>query len=391
MDLTRPILYRGFYLNVGNDDIAVTGGGAAGSGITGCTVESFDLSDVDVIQWNEKRSQSDGNDAGDVFQGMRRIRMAGTLYGLTRNDLFDDLFTLRAALNPVLAQREEPLDYGYRPLYFSVPTNRVADYPSGAIDLFVNAMPRAFQQTTSSDQLGGDDDDSLAVPWQATLLCKDPGIYGADAVEVDFTATANFAGTTTAVFATDLFTTSVAHGLVAGDRITFSSITGGAGLATGTAYYVISSGLDATHFKVSLTSGGSAVDITGTNVTAATWVKSSTASGTWTNRGTYLGVVDFVVEVGAGAGSISATVGDSVFTVSVPASTVNRIIRVKGADKMVTFEENSVETPQMSKITFTGDTDYPLVDPGDTPYSVTFHGMSGVVAGSYMRFFEQYA
>jgi hypothetical protein len=228
------------------------------------------------------------------------------------------------------------------------------------------------------------------VPWQATLLCKDPGIYGADAVEVDFTATANFAGTTTGVAATNLISTSAVHGLVAGSRVTFSSLTGGAGLVTGTTYYVIASGLTTTAFKVSLTSGGTEVDFT-TALTAATWVKSSTASGTWTNRGTYLGVVDFVVEVGAGAGSISATVGDSVLTVAVPASTVNRIIRIKGGDKIVTFEENSVETPQMSRITFTGDTTYPLVDPGDTPYSVTFHGMSGVVTGSYMRFFEQYA
>lgn len=390
MDLTRTILYRGYTLNTAADDLSITGGGGAGSGIVGCTVESFDLSDVDIIQWNEKRSQADGNDAGDVFQGMRRIRLAGTLYDVTRNSLYDSLFNLRAALNPVLAQREEPLDYGYRPLYFSVPTNRLTDYPAGAIDLFVNAMPRAFQQTTSSDQLGGDDDDSLAVPWQATLLCKDPGIYGADAVEVDFTATANFAGTTTGVAATNLISTSAVHGLVAGSRVTFSSLTGGAGLVTGTTYYVIASGLTTTAFKVSLTSGGTEVDFT-TALTAATWVKSSTASGTWTNRGTYLGVVDFVVEVGAGAGSISATVGDSVLTVAVPASTVNRIIRIKGGDKIVTFEENSVETPQMSRITFTGDTTYPLVDPGDTPYSVTFHGMSGVVTGSYMRFFEQYA
>jgi hypothetical protein len=390
VDTTRDILYRSVLLNDSSAEDNVTGGGGTGTGITGNILDSFDLSDVDIIQWNEKRSQADGNDAGDVFQGMRRIRISGTCYGLTRGLLFDNLFALRAALNPVLAQREEPLDHGYRPFYFSVPTNRQADYPAGAIDLLVYAMPRAFQQVTNSDQIGGDDEDSLGVTWMATLICKDPGIYGVDARDVAFTATANFASTTTAAFATDLFTTGAAHGLAVNDRITFSAITGNTSLVTGTTYYVKTTPLSTT-FTLSATLGGATFDVATSNITASTWVKSSSASGTWSNRGTYLGILNAVIEVGAGAGTISATVGDSVFTVTVPASTHNRIIRIKGADKMLTFEESSVETPQMSRIVFTGDTTWPLIDPGDTPYSITFHGMSGVVTGSHMWFYEQYA
>jgi len=307
MDTTRDILYRSFLLNDSAVTDNVTGGGGIGTGITGSVVDSFDLSDVDVIQWNEKRSQADGNDAGDVFQGMRRIRLSGTLYALTRPLLFDALLNLRAALNPVLAQREEPLDHGYRPLYFSVPTNRVVDYPSGAIDLLVYAMPRAFQQVTNDDQIGREDYESLAVPWQATLLCRDPGIYGVDAIDITIPANA------------------------------------------------------------------------------------TTVSGTWNNRGTYLGVLNAVIEVGSASGTIAATLGDSVFTIAVPASTGNRIIRIKGSDKMLTFEEGSVETPQMSRITFTGDTTWPLISPGATPYSITFTGMGGTKTGSHMWFYEQYA
>lgn len=390
MDTSRDILYRGVLLN--DEDILdnLTGGGETGTGLVGCKLDSFDLSDVDIVQWNEKRSQGDGNDAGDVFQGMRRIRLAGTLYAVTKTLLFDALFDLRAALNPVLAQRESPLDYGYLPLYFGVPTNRTVDYPTGAIDLFINAMPRAFQQITNDDQIGEDDDDALAIPWQATLLCRDPGIYGVDAPDVAFTATANFASTTTCAFATDLFTTGAVHGLSVNDRITFSSITGGAGISTGTTYYVKTVPLTTT-FTLSATLGGATLDVTASNITAATWVKSSTASGTWTNRGTYLSAPNLVVEVGAGAGTISATIGDSVFTITVPSSTVNRIIRVKGVDKVITFEESSVETPQMSRIAWTGDSTWPLIDSGASPYSVTFHGMSGVVTGSHMYFYEQYA
>lgn len=394
MDTTREIIYRGFTLNPDTEDAlaAITPGGGAGTGISGCFIDAADLSDVDVVQWMEKRSQADGMDAGDVTEGARRIRLSGTLSATSRLQLFDDYWSLRAALNAVLAQREEPADKGYRPLYFSTPTARDDDYPDGAIELQVFAMPRAFQAVMNRDSQGGEDDDALSIPWQATLICRDPGIYSADPVEVDFTATSTVSGTTGAN-ATDLFT-KVAHGLTAGSRITFLSKSGGSGLNLSTAYYVLSSGLTSSAFKLSLTSGGSVVDL-GSDVTASVWIKSSTASGTWSNRGTFLGSLNMLVEVGAGAGTIVATVGDSVFTVTVAASTGNRIIRIKGANlidgKVLTMEEDDVELPKMSSIVFEGDTTWPLIDPGDTAYSVTFHGMGGVKAGSLMWFYENYA
>lgn len=308
MDTTRDIIYRSYTLNDENIESAITGGGASGTGITGCVVDTFDITDVDVVQWLEKRSQADGSDAGDVFLGPRRIRLAGTLYATTRNTLFDELFNLRAALNPVLAQREEPLDKGYRPLYFSVPTNRLSDYPSGAIELMVKALPRGIQHVSQRDNIGGDDNDALAVPWQATFICKDPSIYGASPVEVDIAAAA----------------------------------------------------------------------------------APVTVTGTWTNRGTYLGKFNALFYVDAAAGTIAFTVGDSVGTITVPSSTVNRIIRVKD-DKVITFEDvGGTEAPQMSRIAFSGDTTWPLIDPGDTSYTFTFTGCSPV-AGGRVWFYEQYA
>jgi hypothetical protein len=389
MDTTRDIIYRLFKLNDESIEDAIVGGGAAGTGITGCVVDTFDLTDVDVVQWMEKRSQADGSDAGDAFLGPRRIRIAGTLYAATRLTLFDQLFTLRAALNPVLAQREEPLDKGYRPLYFSVPTNRADDYPEGAIALQVKALPRGIQHVTQRDNLGGDDDDALAIPWQATFICKDPSIYAADPTTIEFETFPSLVTGATIAASTNLVT-KVTHGLVAGDRVTFSLLTGGTGLTLGVTYYVIASGLTADVFKVSLTSGGAEVDVT-VNYSTASYVKSVTFAGTWSNRGTYLGKFNGLFVVGAGGGTISFTVGDSVGTVTVPASTVGRTIRVKD-DKVITFEEvGGLEAPQMSRIDFVGDTTWPLIDPGDTPYSITFHGMAGLAAGGRMWFYEQYA
>jgi len=69
--------------------------------------------------------------------------------------------------------------------------------------------------------------------------------------------------TFTTTFATDLFTTSAAHGLVADDGLVFvtdTTIPGGLTADT-TVYYVIASGLTTDDFKVSTTLGGSTITL----------------------------------------------------------------------------------------------------------------------------------
>jgi hypothetical protein len=78
-----------------------------------------------------------------------------------------------------------------------------------------------------------------------------------------------FAGkAVTAVAATDIFT-STAHGLLAGDSVQFSALTGGAGITPGQTYYVIAANLAANTFQVSATLGGAALDVT-VDLTAGT-------------------------------------------------------------------------------------------------------------------------
>jgi hypothetical protein len=78
-----------------------------------------------------------------------------------------------------------------------------------------------------------------------------------------------FTGTNacTLTIATDLVT-KTAHGLVAGDIVTFSSIVTTTGLAANTQHWVISDGLTANAFKVSTSYGGSAVNLATGNGTA---------------------------------------------------------------------------------------------------------------------------
>jgi hypothetical protein len=68
---------------------------------------------------------------------------------------------------------------------------------------------------------------------------------------------------------TDLFTSATTHGLTTGNKVNFRLIGAGAlpaGLNPAFVYYVIGTGLTTTAFKVSVASGGSAVDLTDAGV-----------------------------------------------------------------------------------------------------------------------------
>lgn len=385
MDLSRTIIYRGFTLNDPDILTNLTPGSQVGSGISGCVVDSADLSDMDVVQFLEKRSLQDGMDAGDVYLGARRLRMAGTLYATTRALLYDAYQELRRALSPTLAQRESPADKGYLPLYFSVPTNDNVNYPEGLIDLRVLAMPRAMQAVFQKDNLGGDDRDALAIPWQATFIMRDPRIMSAATYDVPLTTTTEVACTVSA--ATD-FVTKVAHGLANGDRVYFSALVGGAGLAVNTAYYVRNATADT--FQLSFTPAGGIENVTTDGTAGTKYVKIVAQAGDLVNRGDYHAPLNALIVVGAQAGSIVMAIGGTTMTITVPASTGDRTIRYKGEDKVLTVEENAVEALRMDLLVLDAASTHPLVDGGTTPFTITVTG-AVVKAQSHMWFWESFA
>ena len=315
MDTTRDIIYRGFKLNDSTlKDQSFADG--LGEGISGCVIDSFDPDDVDVVQFQEKRAEADGMDVGTPFLGGRRIRIDGTIYGKTRALCYDLLWQLRATLSPVLAAREIPQDKGYLPMYFSVPTND-PNY-AGAIAMRALVMPRAFKAPIVRDTHGGEDGDQMAIAWSAQLVMREPNFEGETPQDVAFTDTPILAGGTAAA-ATDLITLT-GHGLVANDRIYFTKLVGGTGLALNTTYYVISSGLDANNFKVATTIGGAAINIT-VDYTRVEVAKYQTFSGNFLNRGTYNAPLNMLFAVGAQAGTITVATAGSNFTIAIPATT----------------------------------------------------------------------
>ena len=392
MDTTRDIIFRNFKLNDAGVAAAVDSSDGLGKGIAGCVIDNFDPDDVDIVQFTEKRAETDGMDVGNPFLGGRRIRIQGTIYGKTRGLCYDALLQLRQAMSPVLAQREIPGDKGYLPLYFSVPTNDNANYPSGAIDLRALAMPKGFHAPINRDQHGGNDEDAMALSWTGMFTMRDPSFEGVVPQDVAFADTVIVTGAT-ATASTDLVN-KTAHGLVAGDRIYLTALTGGVGLGLNVSYYVPSAGLTANAFKVSTTAGtgGTPINIT-TDASVLSFAKYQTFSGNFLNRGTYNAPLNMLIAVGAGAGTITVVAGSSNFTITIPASTGTRLIRFK-REKVLTVEEGGVEAKRRSWLTFTGKTTWPLIPAGTSAYTVTVNGTTldpGTVDGSHMWFWESYA
>jgi hypothetical protein len=79
--------------------------------------------------------------------------------------------------------------------------------------------------------------------------------------------------------------TAAAHGLAVGDRIEFLTLTGGAGLSVGAAYYVVAVP-SATEIQVALTGTGGAIDFT-TDITAGTLRHLRAEEGWFNDPGTF--------------------------------------------------------------------------------------------------------
>lgn len=125
-----------------------------------------------------------------------------------------------------------------------------------------------------------------------TLLVDDPQIRVPKPKETHYTV--EFARAITGTASSDLILREE-HGLVAGTPLQFARLTGGAGLAVGVTYYVISSGLTANAFKVSAVPGGSAVNFT-TNITAGTYWHEVFAGMVWDLDATDTEVVFYGVD-----------------------------------------------------------------------------------------------
>ena len=204
---------------------------------------------------------------------------------------------------------------------------------------------KVFGVDTTEQSAGGDNVTNVAVANAGLRYAEAPGVSFSGGAGSGAAATATIAGgVVTAVTITNTGTgyTSVptvtiqvpvlttptanitlatdtisytAHGLSAGDQVTYNNGGGttATGLTSGTTYFVIASGLTANAFKVSATSGGSAVDITGTGnnnqyfiIVGATRATATASLGTGSGGShvTHAGWVRRTVGTGGRAGRV---------------------------------------------------------------------------------------
>lgn len=160
-DLKRAIAFRGVALNT------VT---VSPAGMVGCTVQSFDYSELDVRQFTEPLALAHGLDVGGVWLGGRRVGMTGVAYDLTRSLTFDRIAIIEAAFNPVAAFEADPSTFGFSDLTWYTLVNGIAVQKTLAV------RPNGLRVTYTRDTSGGQDTDPLGIPWSCTFLARDPAI-----------------------------------------------------------------------------------------------------------------------------------------------------------------------------------------------------------------------
>jgi hypothetical protein len=157
-----------------------------------------------------------------------------------------------------------------------VMSNRAPVVPAGApfgastsFDGFAMRIVRVLESSSIEDILALDS-------WMGANVTHDPGYFDSDGrfTPTDADAGLAVAIANTSAAADDKIDTAAAHGFVAGDRVVFTALTGGAGLVTNQEYFVIAANLAASTFQVSETLGGAAVDFT-TDITAGSVQKNA--------------------------------------------------------------------------------------------------------------------
>jgi hypothetical protein len=148
------------------------------------------------------------------------------------------------------------------------------------------------------------------------------------------TAVATMTIATTDVNTTTNFITSTAHGLVNGAELNYNNAGGTSitGLTSGTDYFVVNKTVDT--FQLALTSGGAAIDITGTGNNSQTFA----STGNYDLTGTGNNAQYFEIQAAADQATATAALGDGAVGGSQHAGWVKRTVGTGGRAGRVQYE-----------------------------------------------------
>ncbi len=237
--------------------------------------------------------------AGQVATGIGDALLMNPPQGDTRKGILDDLLRLVPKRNIVLMQVgcfDHPL-HDFRPIVRGRVGNPTAPSEE-VIRLPIADLSDALNEPLSTTRFGSSGtnpyqgqfypalfgqpdyiecpliDSSVpryALNRRAIIQQTPPSTGGGPSMYADTTPLTSGSTISAVTPASDLLTSAVPHGMTANWRVVFFAGTPPAPLALETEYWVISSGLTTTDFKVSATRGGSAIDITG-STTGANWI-----------------------------------------------------------------------------------------------------------------------
>lgn len=172
MDLTRPVSYRGFFLN------GVQGGPGGNNPLDGRRLIRASYTAVPAIGYTEKKSLEDGLDASDVWLGGRDVVLQGEVFAHSKSALFDDLDLLRLKFTATDCYAEDPEGKGYLPLLFEQPTEHLAHWPSGFSERQILVRPsRQPEHDIEFQAIGGIATNGFVCPYVARLQARDPRFY----------------------------------------------------------------------------------------------------------------------------------------------------------------------------------------------------------------------
>jgi len=142
-------------------------------------------SETPVQTIRESREYESGLEVYGAFKRGKRISLQGVIRAATHGALYDRIEEVAAAFDPDVVSRDNPNDFGFLPLDFSVPTADVVNFPTGMMPCryYVRAE-EAFDPPLS--QYAG-----MAVPFSLPLLAADPRRYRQSLSSLDGAGTAD--------------------------------------------------------------------------------------------------------------------------------------------------------------------------------------------------------
>jgi hypothetical protein len=228
--------------------------------------------------------------------------------------------------------------------YTSAPTVTIAKpariIPTSGVNTTTNVITYATHGLTAGEEIKYYHGGGTAIAGLTNATSYYPGqvttntfqLYASAALGATAVATMTIA--TTGVNTTTNFITSTAHGLVDGAQLNYNNQGGTSitGLTSGSDYFVVNKTVDT--FQLALTSGGAAIDITGTGNNSQTFA----STGNYDLTGTGNNAQYFEIQAAADQATATAALGDGAVGGSQHAGWVKRTVGTGGRAGRVQYE-----------------------------------------------------